>query len=680
MVDDPPNRFCVGYTIQYGMYVRNPYVPGVQNVNMTLNVSDTYPNGATERLETNLFLLVNETKWYYRSYVVEAGDVGTKITNHFRVNGTTEVGENVSDTREKDSYILDPGINITKVASPTSGALGTDVNFTITVTNTGDCTLDSVEVVDTLPVGMSFVSADYGGSESPPGSGTIIWDLGTMVSGATHAPIHLVAHIDVGAAGPLTNNVLATGTPENSMCDDVTDSDDAVVTVTYSIAGMKFNDLNGNGVKDAGEPGLPGWTINLEQPAGTVINSTTTAADGSYTFTNLEPGDYTVSEVLKAGWAQTCPPTPGTYSVTLTDSPVIDRDFGNRGALSISGMKFNDLNGDGVKDAGEPGLEDWTINLVGPVSGTTTTAADGSYTFTNLEPGDYTVSEVLKAGWAQTCPAAPGTYSVTLTDSPVIDRDFGNRGALSISGMKFNDLNGDGVKDAGEPGLGDWTINLAGPVSGTTTTAADGSYTFTNLEPGDYTVSEVLKPGWVQTCPAAPGTYSVTLTDSPVIDRDFGNRGALSISGMKFDDLNGNGVKDAGEPGLPDWTINLVGPVSGTTTTAADGSYTFTNLEPGDYTVSEVLKAGWAQTCPPTPGTYSVTLTDSPVIDRDFGNRGALSISGMKFDDLNGNGVKDAGEPGLGDWTINLAGPVSGTTTTAADGSYTFTNLNFESF
>jgi len=40
--------------------------------------------------------------------------------------------------------------------------------------------------------------------------------------------------------------------------------------VTFSISGKKFNDLNANGIND-GEPGLAGWTINLEQPAGKVI-------------------------------------------------------------------------------------------------------------------------------------------------------------------------------------------------------------------------------------------------------------------------------------------------------------------------------------------------------------------------------------------------------------------------
>jgi hypothetical protein len=79
VVEDPPNRFCVGKTIHYTMLVGNPDIPG--NVNLTLNVSDRYPNGTTELLEANLFLAVGDNKTYKRSYVVEAGDVGKWITN-----------------------------------------------------------------------------------------------------------------------------------------------------------------------------------------------------------------------------------------------------------------------------------------------------------------------------------------------------------------------------------------------------------------------------------------------------------------------------------------------------------------------------------------------------------------------------------------------------------------------
>ena len=67
---------------------------------------------------------------------------------------------------------------------------------------------------------------------------------------------------------------------------------------------MKFDDLNGNGVKDPGEPGLPGWKIKLS--AGGVV--VTTDADGNYCFSNLFTGDYNLTEIIQPGWKQTLQP------------------------------------------------------------------------------------------------------------------------------------------------------------------------------------------------------------------------------------------------------------------------------------------------------------------------------------------------------------------------------------
>jgi uncharacterized repeat protein (TIGR01451 family) len=94
------------------------------------------------------------------------------------------------------------------------------------------------------------------------------------------------------------------------------------------VNGMKFNDLNGNGVQDSGEPGLAGWTIKVTDSNGN-IQTTTTDLVGNYSFTVPAPGSYTISEVQQAGWTQTSP-TSGTYSVTVTQGGVVIRNFGNK--------------------------------------------------------------------------------------------------------------------------------------------------------------------------------------------------------------------------------------------------------------------------------------------------------------------------------------------------------------
>ena len=54
-------------------------------------------------------------------------------------------------------------------------------------------------------------------------------------------------------------------------------------------------------------------------------------------------------------------------------------------------------------------------------------------------------------------------------------------------------------------------------------------------------------------------TSTVTVTaGSTATGNDFGDFQNITISGEKFNDLTGNGTLDAGDPGLPGWTIDLV--------------------------------------------------------------------------------------------------------------------------
>jgi hypothetical protein len=94
----------------------------------------------------------------------------------------------------------------------------------------------------------------------------------------------------------------------------VDDSDTATGTITEaasngSISGVKFHDQDGDGIKDAEEPGLQGWTIFLDTNANGILDagevSQETLSDGSYTFTGLAAGTYWVAEVIQSGWVPT---------------------------------------------------------------------------------------------------------------------------------------------------------------------------------------------------------------------------------------------------------------------------------------------------------------------------------------------------------------------------------------
>ncbi len=105
------------------------------------------------------------------------------------------------------------------------------------------------------------------------------------------------------------------------------DSNVATVNITVppptgSISGTLWGDVNGDGVRGTGDAGLAGRTVFLDQNQNGKLDpgeaSTTTAADGSYTFTGLAPGTYYVDEVLPAGWIQT---TPVGESAVVIDTP-----------------------------------------------------------------------------------------------------------------------------------------------------------------------------------------------------------------------------------------------------------------------------------------------------------------------------------------------------------------------
>lgn len=96
----------------------------------------------------------------------------------------------------------------------------------------------------------------------------------------------------------------------------------------FSIKGTVYHDQNGNGKMDHNETGLANWTINLEQPSGSVISKVVTDDNGGYGFFGLTPGQYAVAEVLEKGLSLTAPPN-GKYAVNLTNNADM-LSFGNK--------------------------------------------------------------------------------------------------------------------------------------------------------------------------------------------------------------------------------------------------------------------------------------------------------------------------------------------------------------
>ena len=108
--------------------------------------------------------------------------------------------------------------------------------------------------------------------------------------------------------------------------DTVTDADFGyrqTVIELGTIGDFVWNDLNQNGIQDAGEPGLAGVTVELQDSAGNTLASTSTDADGLYNFANLTAGDYRIEFITPDGF-DASPRQQGNDSAIDSDALVSD--------------------------------------------------------------------------------------------------------------------------------------------------------------------------------------------------------------------------------------------------------------------------------------------------------------------------------------------------------------------
>ena len=383
---------------------------------------------------------------------------------------------------------------------------------------------------------------------------------------------------------------------------------------TASIGDTIFDDLDGDGAQDPGEPGLPGVTVVLTDGGGGTTTAVTDPS-GVYTFAGLAPGPYTVTvdgPTLPAGSMPTTTASPVAV-VLVSDDVIDDVDLGFVQPASLAGMVFADMAGDGthVGDAGVPGVLVELLDGVGSVVASTTTPGDGSYSFGGLLPGSYNVRVDLPAGSSFTMPdvgddafdsdvvpSSGETGAIAIVSgAAVVDVDAGVVSPATIGDTVWVDLDGDGTHDPGEPGLAGVTVELrdsGGALVATTTTDPTGNYGFT-VDPGLYTVSITTPAGYRVESGGDQQTVSV-LSGATELDVDFAVLGSGQLDGEIVYDVAGDGSIDPGDPGHDGVTVTATwdGPdgIAGTpddvtfTTTTVDGAYSFDDLPPGGYVVA----------------------------------------------------------------------------------------------
>ncbi|MBC2188106.1 SdrD B-like domain-containing protein [Listeria booriae] len=395
-----------------------------------------------------------------------------------------------------------------------------------------------------------------------------------------------------------------------------------------SVSDVMFEDLNGNGKQDAGESkGIAGIKVELHNDQGTLVGTSTTGADGRYSFTDLPDGTYYLHVDMS-----TLPTDERLYTTegingsdgnstyfTITDgNAVTGYHFGfypNEAPKlgSVSDVMFEDLNGNTTQDSGEKGVAGIKVELFntqGSLVATTTTGADGRYTFADVPDGTYYVHVDLstiptneKLYTTQGINGADGnsSYFTISNGNAITGFHFGfypQQGA--IQSYVYNDANKNGQKDGGEAGISGVHVALyteAGAKVADATTDSAGAYHFDAIEPGRYYAKADIPDGYKYQSGAEFGADGTTGYFTVASEQTLRNELNLGLSTSNSSAVSGKVTDAATGAGLANTRVELrdvQGNLIDSQQTDTNGNYNFTALAAGNYYTKVVIPTDYS--------------------------------------------------------------------------------------
>ena len=421
---------------------------------------------------TQPFTITPSPGYYVQNVLVDGSSVGPVTTYTF---SDIVVNHTISASFSSSPPYCTPVV-VSFTAVPTNGAIPLLVTFTDTSTG--------------YPDSWQW---DFGDGSA---NSTLRNPTYTYTAGGTYSVTLTATNTSCGTSGSRTVTDLINATSPGPVCG--------------TISGYKWNDLNGNGVWNSGEPGLSGWVINVSEKQGNRWNylaTTVTNSSGYYIFTGLTyhpASDYLVQETLQTGWQETYPATtswevhlepPGPGSVGVPPKCYATGvNFGNR-QVAPPGVNFV-----GTPTSGNAPL---TVQFTDQSTGNPTQWA---WDFNNDGTTDSTLQNPFYIY------STPGTYSVKLTATTAGgSATIIKTGYITVSGQSFDNFiiddnvfiygnrlifEGDSISGPGATVIVNGGLNTAdlngGASVAVTTIYIDGNV---NLDGGSASLGSASNPG-----------------------------------------------------------------------------------------------------------------------------------------------------------------------------------------